>query len=458
MAYNRDMNASRDHVGSPPLALERLLGTNDSSPLRISFTHVSRHLEGAPEQTLHAACFHTPETGLVAAIDTDGDRLGRGLARCNGVPDAAHFYYDLVHFERPLPLSTVRIPKPWGAEIWYTGIEARGVCGVGNVPLPWILDLGGGLVHGGAGPEPVLLKILDPLAEPVYGDLYFEMHEQKIEVYVVTDVSTSAWPDGTGAIRFGFDQRRIAEFDSVDAFSRAWLDKVREYRALRERIDGALDERRAREGIAANAVVEPATLEAWQANLDPALIEDERRVREEMNSFTAMEPLRPGDVVRVPPFTPHSLQHGVRVIEFQTPHYERYILSFAQKVLTQDHWDTEEAASHIDWHAGMQTELETLSDNGEVRVEQAADFDAFEVHRVTLTAGASWQTATHDAYALILTVYGDLAVDGRPLAPEEAVMIPATLPHTTITAAEAACVLVAIPKPNKPADNMALTR
>ena len=66
-----------------------------------------------------------------------------------------------------------------------------------------------------------------------------------------------------------------------------------------------------------------------------------------MDGFTSIKELRLGDVIKVPTWTPHSPQHGIRVIEFQTPTYERYIISFEQRVLTQEHWDSEHAIAHM---------------------------------------------------------------------------------------------------------------
>jgi hypothetical protein len=34
----------------------------------------------------------------------------------------------------------------------------------------------------------ILLKTLNPVADDVIGDLYYEMHEEKWEVYVVTEI------------------------------------------------------------------------------------------------------------------------------------------------------------------------------------------------------------------------------------------------------------------------------
>ena len=80
------------------------------------------------------------------------------------------------------------------------------------------------------GDAPVaLLKVLDPAPEPVLGDLYFELHETKQEVYVVTHVDRRAWPDGRGAIRFGMNAARRAVYADDAKFRAAFLKAVREY-------------------------------------------------------------------------------------------------------------------------------------------------------------------------------------------------------------------------------------
>ena len=44
---------------------------------------------------------------------------------------------------RVLQMQPLSIPKPWGQEIWYTGIEQRGISRFGDetagVPIPWLL-------------------------------------------------------------------------------------------------------------------------------------------------------------------------------------------------------------------------------------------------------------------------------------------------------------------------------
>ena len=46
----------------------------------------------------------------------------------------------------------------------------------------------------------ILLKTLNPVAEKTIGDLYYELHEKKWEVYIVTEIDKTAWPSGKGII------------------------------------------------------------------------------------------------------------------------------------------------------------------------------------------------------------------------------------------------------------------
>lgn len=320
-----------------------------------------------------------------------------------------------------IALQPVHIPKPWGEEIWYTGMEDRGVAGAGHagrdLPLPWVLSaLPDALCHHRER-ELMLLKILAPRPEEVFGDLYFELHEEKREVYVVTAVDRSAWPDGVGAIRFGFDPDVRQQYPDDDSFRRAFRQAVAEYESVRREVDTLLDERAERSG-------QDLDREAELADLPPALIEAEQKRRAAMNHFTALKPLRVGDVVKVPTLTPHSLQHGVRTVEFQTPVYERLIVAFAQKVLTQAHWDTEEAVALMQLDTPPQPPSEVLQEAGGVRVERIVDFPDFEVRRLVVEPGAEVDFPTPDDYALLIVVQGVLALGECGLAAEQAVLIP----------------------------------
>jgi hypothetical protein len=339
---------------------------------------------------------------------TDPDNLGELTAAANRVGS------EPICLTRPFELETVSIQKPWGQEIWYSGIEQRGVSTVKSVPLPWLLSVFGDYL--GCAGSPMLLKILAPFREPNLGDLYFEMHEKKIEVYVVTQIDPEAWPTGSGKIRYGFDQEVIKEFESVASFRDSYQLAVTEYRLIRNEVDAQLRSLKKQQGLVAGDLLAPAEYNKLIAQIDPELNAREEQLRKIMYRHTGMLDLGIGDVVTVAPMVPHSLQHGVRVIEFQTPHYERYILSFGQEVLTQDHWDTDSAL------AGARTEISTPAPTVQISpgLDLIADFDAFKVTRLILEPGNSANTQqTH--YTLIIGVAGEMALDDlTAVGPEQA--------------------------------------
>jgi len=315
----------------------------------------------------------------------------------------------LVSFEpsTPVGLNPEYIVKPWGREIWYTGVERRGVCmfasGDARTPIPWLQAVLPSAAAGPPGVAPVLLKILDPLPRPVLGDLYFELHETKREVYIVTHIDSQAWPDGTGYIRSGFDPRRIAQYPRHEEFRAAYLESVLAYEGLRRELDELI---------------------AQGGTPDPAQQAREIQLRGQMDGFTQRHPLRVGDVFQVPPLLPHALQHGVRVVEFQTPSYERKIISFAQRVLTQDHWDSREAVARMLLRAPHMDAHRELRSSPGVTVEQIVDFPDFEVQRLTMGAGMQSQVESGPSYALLLVVTGVLELAGSRYGPEQAVLLP----------------------------------
>jgi len=312
-----------------------------------------------------------------------------GEARLAASLDGHELYLDA-----PVALDAVHIPKPWGQEVWFTGIEARGESQVrtaaGTLPLSRYLTLAPRHLSGGA--PLVLLKVLDPKPEPVLGDLYFETHEEKQEVYVVTHVDPAAWPDGRGRIRFGMDQQLRAEYGDDERFRQDYLAAVQRYERVRRAIDAG-------EAVSGD---------------------EEAHRRAAMEAFTALRELAVGDVVVVPTWLPHSLQHGVRVIEFQTPTYERYIISFAQQVLTQNHWDSAAAVPRMRLDAPLPPTFDAVADG----VESIVSFADFRVWRVTLPAGAAMTLPAHPSYALCMGVCGELQLDALCLGPEQAAFVP----------------------------------
>lgn len=362
------------------------------------------------------------------------------------------FDYPVFDLSVALRLQPIAIPKPWGQEIWYTGIEKRGVAEVGvadkKVPLPWLLAAAPRRLGVAAGVEPILLKILDPLPEPVFGDLYFELHQQKQEVYVVTAVDKRAWPDGQGAIRFGFDPVLRASYSNDKRFLADYFAAVRDYRRVRVEVDKLLDFIRGREGVELNAPVAAAQLQDWLRELPVELSREEEVLRAAMERFTRLLPLEVGDVVKVPCLLPHSLQHGVRTVEFQTPVYERLILSFGQKVLTQVDWDTEASAALVQLDPPAPLPFPVMAGGEGWIEEQIVSFDNFEVRRVTLKPAAYRDLRIDCDYGLGIVVGGDLQLGAEAYSPDEGVWLPGGLSARLENAgAESAYFLLALPLP-----------
>ena len=339
----------------------------------------------------------------------------------------------------PVELQTVAIPKPWGQELWYSGIEARGessvLAGDKALPLSHYLALAPQLLCRRA--QPLLLKVLDPTPDPVLGDLYFETHDQKHEVYVVTHVDRSAWPDGTGAIRFGMNQTKRAAYATDADFRRAYLEAVTNYERVRREIDST----------------------TTTASAD--LAESEVQLRSAMEAFTQLQPLRVGDIVQVPPGVPHALQHGVRVFEFQTPVYERNIISFNQQVLTQDHWDSERAIEQLESAEvalSSPAKVVDLIDNPSLQCRRIADFADFEVQRIQIKPTASWQAELSlpaaTPYLMVAIIEGDVVLDYATgqltLGSSRAAFVPASTVQLSIRSALSgpSSFLVAAPKPH----------
>jgi hypothetical protein len=376
--------------------------------LLVTFDLAQGWLPGTPHRSLTA--IYCVNSGSLRLAVTD-----RTLAADRATPLSQYRQWQRQHGlaevvpGEPLPLRPLPVLKPWGRELWFTGVEARGVCcfgsngaGGGDTPIPWLQAVLPGAVAGHAGEPLVLLKILEPLPEPVKGDLYFELHEQKREVYVVTNVDPVAWPDGTGYIRYGFCPQRLAGCASEAQFRTEFLAVVTAYEAVRRRID-ALPQ-----GVEAPQL--------WRAS--------EARLRQRMEGYTWRRPLRQGDVLSIPLLMPHALQHGVRTIEIQTPVYERMILSFAQKVLTQDHWDTAAAVAKMRLRPPAEKPAQSLRRCDGIDVARIAECPEFEVRRIRLGAGGALPLALDEHYALLIVIAGAVDLGGRRYEAEQAVLLP----------------------------------
>ena len=417
------------------LAFRSKWDSDESAVLLLSFSYQQYWLEDKPVELL-AIYWFTAAAIRYGVVEKNAAELGN-LQENTELSDAVFSEWlekhdiSLFTLNESLPLQTVSIAKPWGQEIWYTGVEARGVACFGSierrVPIPYLLAVMPSVLGAVEQRELVLLKILDPLPEEVFGDLYFELHREKQEVYVVTNIDQRAWPEGVGQMRMGFSPSKIAEAVDDGEFRQAFLKQVLAYREIRVRIDGLLDEKRQQEGYALNAEVPVEQLKRWLAEIPTELTREEKKLRQQMESFFGKLPLKPGDVVKVPLRVPHSLQHGVRTIEFQTPVYERRILCFAQKVLTQDHWDTEPGVEEMEIAEPSLPELKMISEQDGVCVEQVVEFSDFEVERVGLSDGQSYRLES-DVYQLLIAIEGVLIVGEQQVAPEQALLLPAGSP------------------------------
>lgn len=420
------------------------------------FVHEASYLNGAPQENLLGVYGKTPLGGrLLLVADSADARLTISEWPNHGCLQslADTLQVPVIELGTAVSLIPVVIPKPWGREIWYTGMEARGRSGVGtldcSIPLPWLLQVMPQAYSAGNMSELILLKVLDPLADEVYGDLYFEMHERKQEVYVVTHVNRRAWSDGVGGIRFGFSEQVRRKYPSDEAFKEAYRQAVAEYEQVRRQIDEQLDRIKLGVGMEVNEPVPPATLSTWLEQIDPALREREMRLREKMNAFTRVLPLKVGDVVQVPCYTPHSLLHGVRTVEFQTPVYERKILAFAQKVLTQPHWDTDDALKNVLLDACIPPLDEGREMADGLLCQQIVDFDDFTVWRLMALKTCFMPLGKLSSYRIIMAVTGGVSLPGRILSAEQAVLLPARArKDQQLRLEKGAVALIAAPKCN----------
>src|SRR5690606_1418787 len=141
------------------------------------------------------------------------------------------------------------------------------------------------------------------------------------------------------------------------------------------------------------------------------------------------------------------LQHGVRTIEFQTPVYERSILSFAQQVLTQDHWDTRAAVARMRLTPPPDREAVAVAAGPVVSPDGVVGCADFLVDRWTLGAGVAASLDMQGGHGLVMTICGTLRVGPELLAPERALLIPAMAPRVDIHNPGARDALLLVSRP-----------
>ena len=460
-----------DHRMPPSLFIQqRVAAIKSRVPARVSgtdcfaveFVHQRYYLAGQGSTKLIALIYvQVDPSGVVSiegsiqpfslVVQGEVQNLSTGYASLRHY--CKHKGLAWMHFTAPWLLAPVKIPKPWGRELWFTGIEARGqseVCGEGgNLPLPWILSLFPQTKN--PNDEIILLKILDPLPDEVYGDLYLELHEQKQEVYVVAHLDEKAWPNKVASMRLGFNQEMRQSYANDETFRQSYLKVVQRYESVRRELDSILIQKKKAAALALDQPVAAEILKKWMNELSQAtetteLAKLEKKLRSVMDSFIGAHPLRVGDWVKIPRNMPHSLQHGIRVIEFQTPVYERKILSFAQQVLTQSHWDTEIAMQLAELEPYQPDVPVLLSSSESNRIERIARFDDFDVRRIHLEGHMNLDG---DTYSLLMTLQGEISVQSREapirIANGQAVLLPVTDEPWKITTSATSILLHSLP-------------
>jgi len=317
----------------------------------------------------------------------------------------------------PVRLLPVTVPKPWGREYWFTGVEPHresrvAVCG-GELTLRAYLSLAPEALCGAR--LPVLMKYLEPRPVPFIGDLYFEVHDSKHEVYVVTDVNRSAHPDGIGAVRLGVDQALRDAMADDARFRRAFLEALHRFEACRLASDAGTGDPRA-----------------------------EAAARSRVLAFTRSVPVRPGDVVTVPAGYPHALQHGVRVVEIQTPNHQRSIVYATQRVVTQPRWDSAAAVARMRLETPP-VSTPTVAAGG--AMARLAEFPDFTVCRLRLPPRTCWTDEASRPYAICLATRGPVFLGNRALrlGTGEAAFVPGSAGPVSAVSAGPGELLLALP-------------
>ena len=302
----------------------------------------------------------------------------------------------IIQTNLPFQLENLKITKPWGYETWYTGIEKRGVVKVidknGKTELPYSLNIFRKQILGDYPEELILLKKLTPYSEDVIGDLYFEMHEKKWEVYVVTEIDESAWPEGVAIIKAGLNPKKITEYKRKHGkewktfLIKDFKETTKKYEYLRRKIDNCKE------------------------FSSKSLLPLESELRKKAADFVGDCFVKKGDIVSFAPYQIHSLQHGIKVIEFQTPHYERLIVMFGQKVLTQENWDSEEALNKIIPDVYKPPNLELLKKSVGILIERFVDFPDFTADRLILEPKMSWEEKINNQYQILIAISGKATI------------------------------------------------
>ena len=132
-----DLAVGRDD----PVAVLRASTLAVGQALAVEFELRAYWLEHSPSVALIALYLQT-SAGLQLAVTDRQLTVTEASAPAQFAAWAEQGNCAIVDIGSALPLAPVYIPKPWGQEIWFSGIERRGLSGVssatGVTPIPWL--------------------------------------------------------------------------------------------------------------------------------------------------------------------------------------------------------------------------------------------------------------------------------------------------------------------------------
>ena len=105
---------------------------------------------------------------------------------------------------------------------------------------------------------------------------------------------------------------------------------------------------------------------------------------------------------------------------------------FAQKVLTQNHWDTEDAISKMKTEVYHPPKLECIHKSECLNVERFSDFPQFNFDRIRLEPKNTYEDQLDGRYQLLIIISGRAAVFSQPgnsinLKTEESLFLPLSM-------------------------------
>ena len=371
--------------------------------------------------------------------------------------------------DHPAFLHPAVVYKPWGFEFWWSGIEPRGISGISSKPqhppirLSTYLSVFADTVIEKPSQAPILLKTLSPFPHPLRGNLYYELHEHKSEVYIISHLD-DLWYDPVkkrkiAHLYVGVSAQKRASFNSDAHFLQALSQVLKSYHKLQIKIEHLLTPflKRAKTSYSCADFSTSHQRQLWwqevkesEDSLPSSLKQQRDELKQELVTFFQKVEVEVGDVVSIPPRIPHSLQHGIEVIEFQTPHYERTIIGFDQPVWTQKHWDSEKALRIMSLkpYEGLPKPTPTPSSPSHVMV---AEFTDFKVFLTTLPAqtSLSFTQSPHHGLLKILSGKASVTTDAQSqqqtqaptpfktlLTPPNTLYLPCSLPGYSLTSTD----------------------